>query len=115
MTGTPLDTELGKVRDGYPALAAWIAQDPDGETLVFRRFGMLGVRNILHLQAQLIALEKEIGDLDEEARRSNDFEARQASRRWETMAKHANDPDRNEGKRIKKMEELREMLKKYCQ
>ena len=51
--------ELGQLRDGYPALAKWIARDPDNETLIFRRFDRLAARNILHLQAQLIALEKQ--------------------------------------------------------
>jgi hypothetical protein len=85
---TPLqreDIELGTVRDGYPALATWISRDPDNETFVFRKFGRLGARNILHLQSQLIALEYEIDQLDEEARRSNDLEAQQSSRRWETL------------------------------
>ncbi|KAJ5965584.1 hypothetical protein N7481_012298 [Penicillium waksmanii] len=61
--------ELGNVRDGYPTLASWIGRDPDGETLVFRRFRRLSARNLLHLQSGLIQLEQEIDELDEEARR----------------------------------------------
>lgn len=66
------DIELGKIRDGYPALASWVARDPDSESFVFRKFICLGARNILHLQSQLISLEKEIDDLDAEARQSGD-------------------------------------------
>lgn len=110
------DVELGTLRDGYPALAAWITRDPDNETFVFRKFGRLAARNILHLQSQLIALEYEIDQLDDEARRSNDFEAQQSSRRWETLMKHANDPNntnRPERERVEKMNELRKLLKEY--
>ena len=30
------ESELGAYNDGYPALARWMAQDPDNETLTFR-------------------------------------------------------------------------------
>lgn len=80
----PDSTGLANVCDGYPALSRWIGRDPDGETLVFRRFGKLSARNLLHLQSQLIQLEQKIDNLDDEARGSTDLDARQASRRWET-------------------------------
>ena len=108
------DIELGQVRDGYPSLATWIARDPDKESLVFRKFGRLGARNILHLQSQLIALEHEIHELDDEARRSSDLEARQSSRRWETLMKYADDSNRPEKKRVEKLNELRALIKEYC-
>jgi hypothetical protein len=53
-------TWTAKQRDGYPALADFIAQDPDHETFVFRRFKGLSARNILNLQGELIALEDNI-------------------------------------------------------
>jgi hypothetical protein len=111
------EVELGHLRDGYPALASWIARDPDNETLIFRRFDRLAARNILHLQAQLIALEHEIDELDEVARTSADFEARQSSRRWETLMKHAaapEDANRPEKKRVEKLTELNILLREYC-
>jgi hypothetical protein len=109
-----IDIELGHIRDGYPALAAWIARDADHETFVFRKFNRLGARNILHLQNRLIALEKEIDDLDEEARRSDDFETRQSSRRYETLVRHAKDENRPEKKRLEKLDEMQGLLKEYC-
>jgi hypothetical protein len=108
------DIELGAIRDGYPALAAWIARDPDNETFVFRKFGRLAARNILHLQSQIIAIERDVDQLDEEARRSSDLEARQSSRRWETLMEHAADKNRPEWKRVEKLNELRALLKEYC-
>lgn len=114
ISSTTVDIELGKVCDGYPALARWIAQDPDNEPFVFRKFGRLGARNILHLQAQLFALEHEIDQLDDAARTSPDPEARQASRRYETLAKLKNDKYRREKERFQKLNELERLLQKYC-
>lgn len=108
------DIELGHLRDGYPALSSWIARDPDGETLVFRKFNRMSARNLLHLQCQLTGLEREIDQLDDQARRSADREEQQSSRRWETLIEHAKDPNRPEKKRLKKAEELSVMLKEYC-
>lgn len=110
---TGSDSELGHVRDGYPALATWIGGDPDGETLVFRRFRRLSARNLLHLQSQLVQLEQEIDELDMQARTSADLDARQASRRWETFTQLAADPDRPEKVRMEKVNELSVKMKEY--
>lgn len=110
----PPDIELGHVRDGYPALANWVSRDPDSETFVFRKFGRLAARNILHLQCKLIALEKEIDDLDEEARQSPDLEARQASRRYETLISRSENGNNSEKKRVQKLEEVKGLLEEYC-
>jgi len=109
----PLDIELGKVRDGYPALARWISCDSDSEPFVFRKFARLSARHILHLQAKLITLEHEIDRLDEAAKTSSDPEARQASRRYETLIKYKDDETRKEKERIKKLEDLGDLLKEY--
>lgn len=110
-----MSVELDVLRDGYPALAAWIARDPDSETFVFRKFDRLAARNILQLQARLIALERDIDNQDEEARRSADSEVRRSLRRWETLQKNAADPTRSqERKRLEKLEEMKALLKEYC-
>lgn len=36
-------------RNGFPAVAAWIARDLDNETFIFRKFDELTARNLLHL------------------------------------------------------------------
>lgn len=107
------NVELGHIRDGYPALAAWVGRDPDGETLVFRKFSRLSVRNLLHLQSQIIQLEHELDELDDEARRSSDLDARQASRRWETLQELARDPTRSEKARLDKAGEIAAKIKEY--
>jgi hypothetical protein len=108
------DIERAAIRDGYPALAGWIARDPDHETLIFRRFGKLAARNVLHLQARLVALEHEIDRLDEQARQSLDLEARQSSRRWESLMKYEKDASRPEKTRIERLERLNKLLREYC-
>ncbi|RYP51147.1 hypothetical protein DL768_003494 [Monosporascus sp. mg162] len=107
------DVELGHIRDGYPALAAWIGKDPDNETFVFRKFDRLSARNLLHLQCQLIQLEDEIDKLDDEARKSSDLDARQASRRWEKLKELATNPARQEKTRLDKADELAVKIKEY--
>ncbi|KAH3911329.1 hypothetical protein HBH56_133430 [Parastagonospora nodorum] len=107
------DFELGQLRDGYPALASWIAQDPDNETFIFRKFDKLAARNILHLQAQLFAIERELEDLDDDLRRSNDLEAHQSLRRWETLVEHGRDPNKKESKLVQKLQDLNALLKEY--
>ncbi|KAH7080210.1 hypothetical protein BKA63DRAFT_238185 [Paraphoma chrysanthemicola] len=110
---TAADVELGRNRDGYPALANWIARDPDNETLIFRKFARLAARNLLYLQARLTSLESEIDRLDGEAWQSADFEARQSSRRWETLIQHAEDATRPEKQRVAKLDELSTLLREY--
>jgi hypothetical protein len=109
------DTELGHVRDGYPALAAWMERDPDGETLVFRKFGRLSSRNLLRLQCNLIELEADIHKLDEEARSkfATDMAAGEASRRWETFMELAADAKSLERRRLAKLEDLEIKMKEY--
>jgi hypothetical protein len=106
--------ELGRIRDGYPALANWIARDPDGDTYVFRKFDRLAARNILHLQARLIDPEHDIDEIDEQARNSNDSNSELSSRRWETLMEQATIPNRPEAMRLVKLDELNGLLKNYC-
>lgn len=105
----PSQLEHGLRRDGYPALAAWMSRDPDDETLIFRRFKRLAARNTLHLQARLIALEKELDNLDDVAWTSCNEELRQSSRRWETLVNHDASQER-----VEKLQKLQGLLKDYC-
>ncbi len=112
----PPDVELGIPRDGYPALAAWIARDPDNESYIFRKFDRLSARNLLNLQSHLIGIEEKLDQFDEETRRSRDFDLKQSARRWETFARNAEDPNRpEEKKRMELVGELQVKLKEYRQ
>ena len=100
-------------RDGYPALAAWIAHDPDNESYVFRKFDRLSARNLLYLQSQLIALEGTLDRLDEETQESQDMELRLSAQRWETFEKNAEDPNRPESPRMELTKVLQKKIKEY--
>jgi hypothetical protein len=49
---------------GYPRLAEVYADDPDCETLVFRKFNELSARNLLRMQSNMLSLESKLRDLD---------------------------------------------------
>lgn len=100
-------------RDGYPALAAWIAHDPDNESYVFRKFDRLSARNLLYLQSQLIALEGTLDRLDEETQESQDMELRLSAQRWETFVKNSEDPNRPESRRMELTKVLQKKIKEY--
>lgn len=47
-------------------MARWIAQDQDNEPYIFRKFDELSARNLLHLQSEVLELERNLKELDEE-------------------------------------------------
>lgn len=111
----PADLELDRVRDGYPALARWIAQDPDDDPLLFRKFGRVAARNILHLQCQMTRIEGEIDDLDEQIRTATSLDTRRSLQRWEVLWKRATtEPNSLEKQLTDKLKESQELLKDYC-
>lgn len=75
--------------DGYPAIASFIARDPDHESFVFRRFNKLTARKLLHMQSELLELEQRLTDLDEEAANSNDHVLHGSMRRWEDFERNS--------------------------
>ena len=102
--------------DGYPALSDFIAQDGDHETFVFRRFKRLAVRNILHLQGELLQLEAETEALEREAAASTELEVHLSMKCWAIRDENARTPGHElEQKLQKSAEALDVKLKKYCQ
>jgi hypothetical protein len=108
------DIELGKLRDGYPALASWIAQDPDDDPLVFRKFARLSARSLLHLQARLVGMEAELDALDEEARNAKSMDVQEAMQCWETLSENAKVGGSIESKLMRKLEDSQNVMKEYC-
>jgi hypothetical protein len=105
-----------KQRDGYPALSDFVAQDPDHETFVFRRFKQLGARNILNLQGELIKLEEDIAAVDQEAADSVDPELHLSMRSWTILDENSRRPGRDLERKQKELANaLDEKLKKYCE
>ena len=56
--------QVDEYPEGYPNLAAWQQSDPN--FLVYRRFGTLRHRLILHRQQELAKLERRLNDHDQE-------------------------------------------------
>ena len=108
------DIEIGRLRDGYPTLARWIARDADDDPLLFRKFGRHSARILLHFQCRLTALEKEIDELDEQARTAPNLDRRCALQRWETLMTHAEEPNSTEKHLVQKLQEFEMHLKGYC-
>ena len=103
--------------DGHPALADFLAQDPDHETYVFRKFKKLAVRNVLYLQGELTALEEEVETLEREAAKSDDPEVHLSMRSWKTRDENAQRPGREkslENRLRELMGGLDAKLGKYC-
>ena len=109
----PADIELGIPQEGYPALADWIAADPDNETFIFRKFDRLAARHLLALQAQLFAQEAEIEELERKMCNSKDISQRESARRWETLIGHAADPNRPEARHLELQKDIGSRLREY--
>ncbi|KKZ62127.1 hypothetical protein EMCG_03371 [[Emmonsia] crescens] len=106
------DVELGIPRDGYPALASWIGEDPDQATFIFRKFTRLSARNLLHLQAQVYELEKQLDDLDKETALGQDVLLKMSARQWESFAKYSEQPGPVQ-ERMKLVSQITVKLKEY--
>ncbi len=103
---------------GYPALAEWIAGNPDYETFIFRRFDQLSARNLLHLESQVAELERQLEVLDEQARQERiqnpeDLEMSRSNRSWHVFSDRAKDTSLLESKRMALATEISEKLKQY--
>jgi hypothetical protein len=75
---------------GYPRLAAFIANDEDKSTTIFRRFQRLSARNLLYLESELADLEEEQSRLDEESRYDDALKA--SMRSWNLLCLQATPP-----------------------
>lgn len=105
-------------RNGYPALAAWTARNPDYDTFIFRRFDRLSAYNLLVLESQVTALEAGLDQLDEQALRTSvlnpeDLELSRSVRNWEVFAERAKDQSLPEYKRMVILNEISAKLKEY--
>jgi len=109
------DPELGRLRDGYPALSRWICKDLDEDPLVFRKFGRLAARNILHLQCRLTQLEDDIDTLDQAIRTSTDIDTVLSLRSWDLLMERASVVDSLESKLVAKLADLQNLLQEYCE
>jgi len=80
---------------GYPRFAAFMSNDEDKSTTIFRRFERLSARNLLYLESELTELEAKQDQLDAESRRNEDLELSMQS--WDLLCLQAT-PYSKEGK-----------------
>ncbi|KAH8757403.1 hypothetical protein BGZ57DRAFT_644810 [Hyaloscypha finlandica] len=75
---------------GYPRFAAFIANDEDRSTTIFRRFQRLSSRNLLYLESELAYLEAEQDRLDQESSKSHELTLSMKS--WNLLCLQATPP-----------------------
>jgi hypothetical protein len=101
---------LPKIIDGYPKLAEHMGSGP--EISIFRRFEALNRQNLLYLQAELTALERELRNLEAESATCDTAEPRsQYSRDWEWM--NMTDENSNMNPQWQLFLRIRAILKEY--
>ena len=100
-------------KEGYANVARWIALDADHETFVFRRFDELAARDLLHLQSELLVIEKELEELDQADASSKDLDRLDVCRTWEKLRERCDQGNESAIGRMKLNMKLREKLKEY--
>jgi hypothetical protein len=104
---------------GYPSLAAFIASDLDHSTAIYRRFDRLSARNLLYLQSELVALEKQQDELDKQDLISDELDeldGKAKARDWDLLVERAESgDDDNARKRVTVAKAIREKIKEYSQ
>jgi hypothetical protein len=99
--------------EGFAAVAEWIARDPDSEAFIFRKFDKLAARNILFLQARIMALERELEALDKEISNTNDMTLKDAARTWEVLVEQDSQGQEHAQRYMKLVAEIKLALKEY--
>ncbi|KAI4103509.1 MAG: hypothetical protein LQ339_004234 [Xanthoria mediterranea] len=98
--------------EGYPKLASLMGACP--EVAILRRFGSLNARNLLYLQAELVALEETLRACTERNNASNDADRIRSARDWYTLSRLGNNGSNvGAGEEWWTMLEIRKKLKEY--
>jgi hypothetical protein len=105
--------ELSDRNHGFASAARFIAQDHDNETFVFKRFDELAARNLLYLQAELLSLESRLRAFDEQVKRSEDPDVKDAARSWEVFTMEINGKNEEAIGKMKLIMAIREKVKEY--
>ncbi len=104
---------MDRPKEGFAAVASWIALDPDGETLVFRKFDVLAARNLLCMQARISVLERQLSAMDKEAAQSDNMAVKDAARTWEVLIEQSIDGVPRARMQVELINEIGDALKKY--
>jgi hypothetical protein len=112
-----MDIETGLISPsyltGYPSLANFVSSDRDQTSAIFKRFGRLAARNLLHLQSELAELQAKQDDLDE-LERCGDMPSKQYSRNWPEFCQAALVNDRQR-QRKDVAEAIKVAMKEYSE
>lgn len=108
----PLITSTPR-KEGFANVARWISLDPDNETFIYRRFNQLGARNLLYLQAELLALEKQLDELDKNDALSDDMTLKDSARTWKILIDSYENGNAEAKARMGLIVKLRAKLKEY--
>jgi hypothetical protein len=99
---------------GYASLAAFIAEDRDKSTAIFRRFDRLSARNLLYLQSELAELEAKQDAFDKEDFKAG-TEEKASARSWPIFKQRAEENNKREKERMDLVKEIRGKIKEYRQ
>lgn len=73
---------------GYPRFAAFISEDKDKSSTIYRRFERLAARNLLYLESELAELEAKQDELDESYQKESS-EIKMTARSWKELRRQA--------------------------
>jgi hypothetical protein len=117
------EIELGETKvqclEGFSEFSEFISSD--GSLSLYRRFGTLGARNLLYLQAELHLLESQLRALDNNdskvvSQPTNNREKElvdDAARSWESFQAQAQARDSRQVKKMEVVLKIRTVMKEY--
>ncbi|KAI0136336.1 hypothetical protein BJ170DRAFT_7181 [Xylariales sp. AK1849] len=108
-----MNTSPNQWSDGYARYSSWIAEDPDNDTFVFRKFDALGARNLLYLQCEIQLLEHKLKHLDGMIVTNGDVDLRDSARDWEILVEQASSGQDIAKEMLALVYELRKRIKEY--
>lgn len=100
-------------KEGFAAVAEWIASDPDHEAFIYRKFNGISSRNLLYLQCEILFIESELQELDQRVSQSEDMTMKDMARAWEELVKHGAAGAREAKLQMELITKLREKIKAY--
>lgn len=123
MSSSNTEVEEAKANEhlqGFADFSQFISSDDD--LSVYRRFGGLGARNILYLQAELQFLERQLADLDAAdlnliQRQGGDKGEQKltddAARSWESFIYQVEEGNERQKDKMRLVLRIREVMKEY--
>lgn len=102
--------------EGYFGAGSWLAQDPDNETFIFRKFDKLTAINLLYMQSELIELERKIEEMHVKTLSCDEPELKDVAATWEVLIDRddlSNEQLLEAQERLDLIQELRTKIKEY--